>query len=406
MLKSMPPTIIIVIYTLIFNYSLCFYMQVGVLPYLVKELGLDAVGFAYIQTLFNIVQFLGTPIYGRFGDIYGAKKSLLLAFISTILTYFFLAIADSVHYVVISRVCGLFMAAMQGCQMVLSDVSDSKSRAAAFGKLSAFYSLGLIAGSLTSGYLITLFSTQFTAWIATLGSVSVIPLIIYFIPASVKSDNARLTPASNASLFDLSPWRHVLSIPGVIPIFIICLLSGIPGMIWSSLLPIFSLELFELQPHEFGWLMTYLAIIRFLILTFGVSYVTTRFRDLYIIIGSILLKLVSFLFLGLYANLYWYCVFSIPLSIADSLFSAVSTTMLTNTVPESSTGLALGLNYIGIGFFGMLTPILGGYLYKYLGYCLFACCVGLFELVALGYISSLGYTGTTTTTTTTTTTDR
>ncbi|KAI6661601.1 hypothetical protein LOD99_13474 [Oopsacas minuta] len=396
MLPSLPSNLVVVIYILIFNYSFCFFMQTSVLPYLVKELGLDAVGYAYIQTLFNIIQFLGTPIYGRFGDIYGAKKALLLAFVSTILTYFFLAITDSVHFIVISRLCAMFMSTMQGCQMVLADVSDAKSRAGALGKLSAFYTLGLIMGSLSAGYLITLFSTQFTAWIATLGSISVIPLILYFIPTSVKSDNAHLTSAKNTSLFDLSPWRHVLSIPGVIPIFMICLLSGVPGMIWSSLLPIFSIDLFELEPHQYGWLMTYLAVIRFIILTFGVSYFTSRFLEFNIILGSVLLKLVSYLLIGIYPSLIWYCLISIPLSMADALFGAVSTTMLTNIVPESSTGLALGLNYIGIGFVGMITPIVGGYLYSYLGYCLFACSVALLEVIALAYISSLGYSSTTT----------
>ena len=366
-------------------------MQTGVLPYLVKEFGIDAVGYAYIQTLFNIIQFLGTPIYGRFGDIYGAKKALLLAFSSTTLTYFLLAIANSVHYVVVSRLAAMFMSAMQGCQMVLADVSDSKSRAGALGKLSAFYSLGLIVGSLTAGYLIQSFSTQFTASVATLGSLSVIPLILLFIPASVKSENARLTPATNASIFDLTPWKHVLRIPGVIPIFTICLLSGIPGMIWSSLLPIFSIELFELEPHQYGWLITYLSVIRLVILTFAVSMVTKRFHDFNIILFSVIIKLISYLLLGLYPNLIWYCFFSIPLAVSDALFGAVSTSMLTNIVPESSTGLALGLNYIGIGFVGIITPIIGGYLYKYLGYCLFACCVALLEVIALAYISSLGY---------------
>ena len=387
----MPSTLILVIYTLIFNYSLCFYIQTGVLPYLVKELGLDAVGYAYIQTLFNLIQFLGTPIYGRFGDIYGAKKALLLAFVSTTLTYFLLAIADSIHYVVVSRVAAIFMSAMQGCQMVLADVSDTKSRAGALARLGAFYSLGLIAGSLSAGYLIQLYSTQFAASVATLGSLSVLPLILYFIPSSVKSENARLTPATNASIFDLAPWKHVLGIPGVIPIFMICLLTGFPGMIWRSLLPIFSLELFQLEPHQYGWLITYLAVIRLIILTFAVSMVTKRFQDFSIIISCVLIKLVSYLLLGLYPNLIWYCIFSIPLVATDALFSSVSTSMLTKIVPESSTGLALGLNYIGIGLVGMITPLIGGYLYTYLGYCLLACCVALLEVGALAYVSSLGF---------------
>ena len=390
LLQAMPSTIIIVIYTLIFNYALCFTMQTGVLPYLVKDLGLDAVGYAYIQTLFNIIQFLGSPIYGRFGDLYGAKMALLLSFISTTLSYFFLSVAGNVYLVVLSRVSAMFMSGMQGCQMVLSDVSDATSRASALGKLSAFYTLGLIFGSLSAGYLIQIFSTQFTAFIATFGSVLAIPLILYFIPTSVKSDNARLTPAPHASIFDLTPWKHVLSIPGVVSIFIICLLSGISGSMWSSLLPILSIDLFNLEPQQYGWLVTYLAIVRLFILSFGVTYVTRHFEEFHILLFSVLTKLASYLVIGLYPNLYWFCLFSVPLALGDALFNTISTSMLANAVPESSTGLVLGLSSIAMVSVGMVAPLVAGYLFQYLGYCLLGCSLAMAEVFAVAYISSLG----------------
>ncbi|XP_068963037.1 solute carrier family 22 member 18-like [Petaurus breviceps papuanus] len=43
----------------------CLFMQFSVLPYLAKNLGLDSVGFGYIQTLFGVLQLLGGPIFGR-----------------------------------------------------------------------------------------------------------------------------------------------------------------------------------------------------------------------------------------------------------------------------------------------------------------------------------------------------
>uniref|UniRef100_A0A8B9NTT0 Solute carrier family 22 member 18 n=1 Tax=Apteryx owenii TaxID=8824 RepID=A0A8B9NTT0_APTOW len=41
------------------------FMQLGVMPYLAKSLGLDSVGFGYLQTTFGVLQLVGGPIFGR-----------------------------------------------------------------------------------------------------------------------------------------------------------------------------------------------------------------------------------------------------------------------------------------------------------------------------------------------------
>ncbi|XP_064308594.1 solute carrier family 22 member 18 isoform X3 [Phalacrocorax carbo] len=40
------------------------FMQMGVMPYLAKSLGLDSVGFGYLQTTFGVLQLVGGPIFG------------------------------------------------------------------------------------------------------------------------------------------------------------------------------------------------------------------------------------------------------------------------------------------------------------------------------------------------------
>uniref|UniRef100_A0ACB8G2F9 Uncharacterized protein n=2 Tax=Sphaerodactylus townsendi TaxID=933632 RepID=A0ACB8G2F9_9SAUR len=43
----------------------CLFMQFGIVPYLATSLGLDAVEFGYLQTLFGVLQLLGGPMFGR-----------------------------------------------------------------------------------------------------------------------------------------------------------------------------------------------------------------------------------------------------------------------------------------------------------------------------------------------------
>lgn len=57
---------------------------------------------------------LGGPLFGRFGDLFGAKAALMVAFISSLMFYFFLTIADNVVYLLLSRLCSFMMHAMHG----------------------------------------------------------------------------------------------------------------------------------------------------------------------------------------------------------------------------------------------------------------------------------------------------
>ena len=82
--------------------------------YLTKKLGVDPVFFGYLQTTFAVVQLCGGPVYGRFGDMFGGRAAMVLAFASASATYFLMGIADSFFLLFISRLPSIFMHAMQG----------------------------------------------------------------------------------------------------------------------------------------------------------------------------------------------------------------------------------------------------------------------------------------------------
>lgn len=84
-------------------YSSCFWVQIGVLPYLSKKLGADPVVFGYLQTTFAVVQLCGGPIFGRFGDIFGSRAALVLSFAAAALSYSILGIASTVSMLFLSR---------------------------------------------------------------------------------------------------------------------------------------------------------------------------------------------------------------------------------------------------------------------------------------------------------------
>ena len=89
------------------------------MQFLSKKLGANPVVFGYLETVFAVSMLLGGPIFGRFGDLFGARAALTVAFLSSFLTYAVLAVADSIFMLFVSRVCAFMMHAMHGgCGLV------------------------------------------------------------------------------------------------------------------------------------------------------------------------------------------------------------------------------------------------------------------------------------------------
>lgn len=85
-----------------------------IFQYLTKKLGVDPVFFGYLQTTFAVVQLCGGPVYGRFGDMFGGRAAMALAFACASVSYFVLGIADTFFWLFLSRLPSVFMHAMQG----------------------------------------------------------------------------------------------------------------------------------------------------------------------------------------------------------------------------------------------------------------------------------------------------
>ncbi len=89
-------------------------MCVSIFQYLTKKLGVDPVMYGYLQTTFAILQLGGGPIFGRFGDLFGGRAALALAFVSSSLTYGILGLSYNIPVLFMSRLPVIFMHAMQG----------------------------------------------------------------------------------------------------------------------------------------------------------------------------------------------------------------------------------------------------------------------------------------------------
>ncbi|XP_071804683.1 solute carrier family 22 member 18-like [Asterias amurensis] len=355
----------------IFLYAFCFWIQVGVLPYLTKKLGMDMVVYGYLQTFYNFVQLVGGPFYGRFGDLYGGRAALTLAFAMAAAMYGLLGIATTGAIVFLSRVPALFLSANHGTQMVMSDLTDESQRAEALGRINLSYGLGMSIGPLVGGLVTKYYSEQHAALVSCLGSLLSVVLIQIFIPSQTK----RVVPVktqeenTNSGIFNMEKYISLVTqTPGALFFLTVTMVSALPNAILQSMFPMILMERFHLTAEYNGYMLSGMAVVGMLIQGFCMGPLTKRFSDMALLRASVVILIGSFGLLALAQDILHLMVVMLPLTIGNSVISVILSTVMTKIVTATDTGTMLGLGYAGGSLVNTFAPTIGGALLAACGF--------------------------------------
>ncbi|XP_071975092.1 solute carrier family 22 member 18 [Engystomops pustulosus] len=363
----------------------CLFMQFAVTPYLAKSLGLDTVGFGYLQTVFGVLQLVGGPIFGRFSDQYGPRAALTLSFLSSFFYYMILAFTTNIPLLFLSRLPSIFMHGLPGAQMIVTDLTTDQERAGSLGKLGLCFGLGIIVGSSLGGYLATRFGLYTPTLIALAASLVCCVIVMIYIPAQTKAkqDGGALKGSESRSLqgkpsvFNFGELVRLLQFPGVMAIFIIKVLSGFPIGVFMLMFPIISVDYFGLNAATAGYLMSYFGILQLVVQGFMVGRLTSRLSDDTVLLISVLVSMVVGLGQVVMTNVFHFCLIAIPMVFTLCVSGVITDSILTKAVPPSETGAMLGICASIQPLTRTIGPTIGGYLYKHYGVPSF----GLFNII-------------------------
>ena len=156
--------------------TLGFSIVLPFLVFLVMKFGGNAVVYSLLAATYPAFQLIGAPILGRWSDIYGRKKVLLLSNVGTAIGWILFLIALVVPFeetfsinlitfgtiVVVVPLLFIFLArAIDGitggnisvANAYLSDISSDENRSKNFGKMAISSNLGFILGPALAGIL-------------------------------------------------------------------------------------------------------------------------------------------------------------------------------------------------------------------------------------------------------------
>lgn len=201
-----------------FTGTLGFSIVLPFLVFLVMNLGGDAVIYSLLAATYPAFQLIGSPILGRWSDIYGRRKVLLLSNLGTAIGWILFVIAlllpiDRVFninleyfgtFVVAVPLLFIFLArAIDGvtggnisvANAYLSDISTDKNRSNNFGKMAISSNLGFILGPALAGILGgTFYGALLPVLAALLLSIVTLIVIGFLLRESIPKSNPIVIP--------------------------------------------------------------------------------------------------------------------------------------------------------------------------------------------------------------------
>jgi DHA1 family tetracycline resistance protein-like MFS transporter len=200
--------------------TLGFSIVLPFLVFLVIDLGGNAIVYGILSATYPAFQLIGAPILGRWSDIYGRKKILLLSHGGTLAGWVIFLIAlflpvnnlFNIHstiigtFVITLPLAALFLArAIDGltggnvsvANAYVADISSDENRSKNFGKMAISSNLGFIVGPALAGILGATVYGEVLPVLAALILSLVVLMVIVFILKETRCSILREIPEKN-----------------------------------------------------------------------------------------------------------------------------------------------------------------------------------------------------------------
>jgi MFS family permease len=301
-------------YINIILYALSYQLQRPVEPYLIKSLiekeelegssssSSSSINQTYgnLQSFFSFCQFFGSPLVGILLDRIGIRKTSIIVFIASALSYSILASASDLSLLFVSKIPTIFQAAFLVAQATAatSTGDDASLRAAALGRMTTAYTIGATIGPALGGYLAGKGDFYIGAKFAVAGSLLSAILSFLFLPdsnnnvqheeepptatsststtttsslSSSSSSSSSSLPSSSSSpnkykikkmkrkrsfLEDTRRSAEIALRPTIWPLLMVKVMGGVCASMHSTVIPLVLTQILKFEPQQLGLVMS------------------------------------------------------------------------------------------------------------------------------------------------------
>jgi MFS family permease len=308
--------------------TLGFSIVLPFLVFLVTKFGGNALVYGVLGAVYPAFQLVGAPLLGKWSDIYGRKKILLLSqagtFIGWVIFFcaFFIPVSALLEvnlssygvFILTLPILILFIArALDGvtggnisvANAYLADITEEKDRNKNYGKMSISSNMGFVAGPVLAGLLgSTVYGEMIPVIAAIVISLAAVFVIMFYLPDSKpcsykeqaeKADVKKVLGFENKECFKLEgedkiTFPKVLKIKFIPYILLLYFLIFLGFNFFYTAFPIHVVRELGWTIAEMGIFFSVLSLIMVMVQGPVLSYASKKFSDgVLIIFGNLIL---------------------------------------------------------------------------------------------------------------------
>ncbi|EDO46735.1 predicted protein [Nematostella vectensis] len=339
-----------------------------------RELGATPSIVGLIGSVYGAIQFFSNPLVGKFSDVAGRKKVLLVSLLGTGAAYLLHGLSVSLIMLALTRIpIGLFKQSQSLCKACLADITAPAQRISVFGKFNAFSSLGFVVGPLIGGHLAMTDNGFFRVFL--LEGILFVAMTIFTWLCIEHDDQQQSSPnkdvgtASESSEFDGARNSEIQTKSGrklqenlkIANLLIVRFLMGFSMIIFRSNFSTVLEFRYNTTPKTNGYIMSFNGIVGGLSGYFVGNLLTFYNND----DAKALLHFSSILAMSIFCvtfspELWVLVVFIAPLAFSSAVSRVCSTNLTLKRGRADEKGLLLGVGNSLMSFARMLSPTLGG----------------------------------------------
>jgi MFS transporter, DHA1 family, tetracycline resistance protein len=250
-----PVSPLVIIFVTVFIDLLGFGIIIPLLPFYAESFGASALTIGLLGTSFSLMQFLFSPIWGRWSDRIGRKPIIMLGLMGSCVSYLVLALSTSLTLLFVARIIGGIAGAnIPAAQAYIADVTTPENRAKGMGMIGAAFGLGFIFGPAIGGVLSRV-SPETPMWFASALCLA------NFIAAWFLLPESRAVDSTSKTLGRLDAFRHAMRRPTLLLLLSLYFIVTLAFSGFETTFALFSEAKFGFTTSTIGFVFAFIGVV-------------------------------------------------------------------------------------------------------------------------------------------------
>lgn len=211
---------LVVIFTTVFLDLVGFGIIIPLVGIYGRHYGATPLELAVLGSVYSLMQFFFSPVWGKLSDRMGRRPILLLSLLGSTLSYFLFAFSNTLGLIILSRaLAGIFAANISTAQAYIADVTPHKDRAKGMGLIGAAFGIGFTLGPPLGGISTAKLGMSAPGLIA--GTLCLLNLILAWfrleesLPESIRKENSAKATVGKRSA-QWATFKRILNDPALL----------------------------------------------------------------------------------------------------------------------------------------------------------------------------------------------